>query len=364
MLLQIRTKDDLVELLGAGISHAWRVAESRLDEITDVEIYNFNGSAKLVGAFNRENTKILDNGRVAVAFKDARIEQCEHKWVGQNPVKYVSDTESIPDGNNELKEYTSNDLPSSKANDDFQFFVDADINAVLDQLDDDLRVKIQGMLDNTGEVRELAEIQDDPVLADKIYLCVIKIMQQKDADDLGWNDVSDAVDEFEWYYDVITSIELKSIAIQCLLKITLRTLYENFFSDDFVNGIFGRLEDYWPEEEGEEEGSNSREFVKFCQEAIIKIAKESNECAACYCVAQSLMRFHTGEEVEIDGKWVDEINFDINVIRSLYNRSIEICSDDIQDKFWLRGSVNDAFSSLGGEWAVLKEELLSKIPGE
>ena len=97
MLLQIRTKDDLVELLGAGISHAWRVAESRLDKITNVEIYNFNGSAKLVGTFDRENTIILDNGRVAVAFKDARIEQCEYKWVGQNPVKYVSDTETVSD---------------------------------------------------------------------------------------------------------------------------------------------------------------------------------------------------------------------------------------------------------------------------
>lgn len=97
MLLQIRTKDDLVKLLAAGISHAWRVAESRLDKITDVEIYNFNGSAKLVGTFDRENTKLLDNGRVAIAFKNSRIVQCDHKWVGQNPVRYASDTEAVSD---------------------------------------------------------------------------------------------------------------------------------------------------------------------------------------------------------------------------------------------------------------------------
>lgn len=88
MKIQIRTKDDLIKLLSEGISYAWRVNKGRLNSITEVEIYNFSGNARIVGTFDRDNTKILDNGRVAVAFSSAKIESCEFKWVGQNPIKY------------------------------------------------------------------------------------------------------------------------------------------------------------------------------------------------------------------------------------------------------------------------------------
>jgi hypothetical protein len=90
MKIQIRTKDDLVKLLSEGISYAWRVNKGRLNSITEVEIFNFNGNAKIVGSFDREKTKVLDNGRVAVAFTDAKIEPCQFKWLGQNPIKYKS----------------------------------------------------------------------------------------------------------------------------------------------------------------------------------------------------------------------------------------------------------------------------------
>jgi hypothetical protein len=90
MKIQIRTKNDLVKLLSEGVSAAWRVNKGRLYSITEVEIYNFSGNARIVGTFDRDNTKVLDNGRVAVAFTDAKIEPCEFKWVGQNPIKYKS----------------------------------------------------------------------------------------------------------------------------------------------------------------------------------------------------------------------------------------------------------------------------------
>lgn len=90
MKIQIRTKDDLVKLLSEGVSAAWRVNKGRLNSITEVEIYNFSGNARIVGAFDRDNTKVLDSGRVAVAFTNAKIEPCEFKWVGQNPIKYKS----------------------------------------------------------------------------------------------------------------------------------------------------------------------------------------------------------------------------------------------------------------------------------
>jgi len=88
MIIKIRTNNDLLKLLKDGISYAWRINKNRISSITDVEIFDFSGKTKLVGVFDKENTKILENGRVAVAFKDARIEQTNYKWVGQNPIKY------------------------------------------------------------------------------------------------------------------------------------------------------------------------------------------------------------------------------------------------------------------------------------
>jgi hypothetical protein len=118
MKIQIRTKDDLVKLLSEGISYAWRVNKGRLNSITEVEIYNFNGNAKIVGSFDREKTKVLDNGRVAVAFTDAKIEPCEFKWVGQYPIKYKSsnneEVELLDDEKKDENEVDSNTHPIDK----------------------------------------------------------------------------------------------------------------------------------------------------------------------------------------------------------------------------------------------------------
>jgi len=110
MKIQIRTKENLVELLNKGISHAWRINKGRLNSITEVEIYDFSGKAKISGTFDRENSQILENGRVAVAFKDAKIEQADYKWVGQNPIKYQSSTnEEVELMEDEIEEILTND---------------------------------------------------------------------------------------------------------------------------------------------------------------------------------------------------------------------------------------------------------------
>lgn len=88
MKIQIRTKDDLIKLMSDGISYAWRINKSRLTSITDVEIYNFSGNSKIVGKYDPDRTKVLENGRVAIAFTNAKIEPCDFKWVGQYPIKY------------------------------------------------------------------------------------------------------------------------------------------------------------------------------------------------------------------------------------------------------------------------------------
>jgi hypothetical protein len=112
MKLQIRTKDNLVELLKKGISHAWKVNKGRLNSITEVEIYDFSGKAKISGRFDRENSQILENGRIAVAFKDAKIEQTDFKWVGQNPIKYKTVT-------NETVELMEDEVEETQKNDDW-----------------------------------------------------------------------------------------------------------------------------------------------------------------------------------------------------------------------------------------------------
>jgi hypothetical protein len=94
MKILIRTKDDLVEILNNEISYAWKINKKRLNTISEVEIYNFSGTEKVVGAFHLENSKVLNNGRVAVAFKNGKIESCEFKWIGQYPIKYKSSENS------------------------------------------------------------------------------------------------------------------------------------------------------------------------------------------------------------------------------------------------------------------------------
>lgn len=90
MKILIRTKDDLIKLLNDGISYAWRINKSRLSSITEVEIYNFSGNTKIVGTFDPGKTIVLANGRVAIAYTNAKIEPCEFKWIGQYPIKYKS----------------------------------------------------------------------------------------------------------------------------------------------------------------------------------------------------------------------------------------------------------------------------------
>lgn len=89
MTLQLRTNDDLIKVLSEGISSPWKINLERLKQLTHVEIYSFDGNARIIGTFDLDKTRILSDGkRVAIAFKDAKIEQCEIRWVGFSPVRY------------------------------------------------------------------------------------------------------------------------------------------------------------------------------------------------------------------------------------------------------------------------------------
>jgi hypothetical protein len=91
MIIKIRTKDDLVDLLKKGISFSWKISQWRLDHIIEVHIYDFSGKAKIKGDFDKGNTQLLENGRIAIAFNNAVIEAADYSWIGQNPIKFESD---------------------------------------------------------------------------------------------------------------------------------------------------------------------------------------------------------------------------------------------------------------------------------
>ena len=95
MIIKIRTKDDLVDLLKKGISFSWKISQWRLDHIKEVHIHDFNGKAKINGDFDRVNTQVLENGRIAIAFNNAVIEAEDYSWIGQNPIKFESDNNEV-----------------------------------------------------------------------------------------------------------------------------------------------------------------------------------------------------------------------------------------------------------------------------
>lgn len=90
MILQIRTKDNLDDLLRHGNSPSWVVSDGKINAIEKVELFQFDGKRVLKADFDSSLSKRTESGRLIVAFSNGTIEECEHKWIGQNPIKYVN----------------------------------------------------------------------------------------------------------------------------------------------------------------------------------------------------------------------------------------------------------------------------------
>lgn len=74
LIVQVRTRDDLRELLAAGESPAWVVGEDRKLLITHVQIVDFDGRQMIEGVFDRNgSTRREDDGRLTIRFLDGRI---------------------------------------------------------------------------------------------------------------------------------------------------------------------------------------------------------------------------------------------------------------------------------------------------
>lgn len=95
LTLRIRTKDNLMELLIAGKSGEWKIGKNKEQEISKVQIFNWDGSLVLEASLDIDNTTRTEDNRLIVGLssEDARIVKCNpsFQWVGQNPIKYFNE---------------------------------------------------------------------------------------------------------------------------------------------------------------------------------------------------------------------------------------------------------------------------------
>jgi hypothetical protein len=89
LTVQVRTSDNLLELLKAQESGCWTVAQGKEKEISRVEIVNFDGSQRIEAIFNENGSQRLEDGRLIMAFTDACIRNCNVVFDSRNPVRYV-----------------------------------------------------------------------------------------------------------------------------------------------------------------------------------------------------------------------------------------------------------------------------------
>ena len=88
LTLQLRTHDNLLELLAAGESPAWVIAIERVSRIGQVHIINFNGTQRIEAAFDSAASTWRSDRRLIVRFHTGRLVNCKVEFHGRNPVEY------------------------------------------------------------------------------------------------------------------------------------------------------------------------------------------------------------------------------------------------------------------------------------
>ncbi len=92
LTLQVRTRDNLLELLSKNESGAWVVGKDKVQQITHVQVVNFEGTQMIEGVFDRSASHYVDvndKDRLVIKFLDGRIVNCNVEFNGENPVRYV-----------------------------------------------------------------------------------------------------------------------------------------------------------------------------------------------------------------------------------------------------------------------------------
>lgn len=86
LILQVRTADNLLDLLAKSESAAWVIAEDKVQKITHVQIVNFTGTQMIEGVFDRNASYRTEDSRLVLRFLDGRIVNCDiHSLVGKIP---------------------------------------------------------------------------------------------------------------------------------------------------------------------------------------------------------------------------------------------------------------------------------------
>jgi hypothetical protein len=98
LTLQVRTRDNLLELLAKNETGYWKVGKDRIQQITHVQVVNFDGTQMIEAVFDQNASCYLDptNGnRLLVKFLDGRIVNCNVQFTSDNPVRYISEDSPI-----------------------------------------------------------------------------------------------------------------------------------------------------------------------------------------------------------------------------------------------------------------------------
>ncbi len=95
LILRLRTRDNLLNLLEAGQSGNWIVAQNKEQQIQKVQIFNWDGSLMLEASLNLAKTSRVEDDRLIVGLLDADAKITKYnpplRWSGQNPVNYVNE---------------------------------------------------------------------------------------------------------------------------------------------------------------------------------------------------------------------------------------------------------------------------------
>jgi len=82
LILQVRTRGNLLELLAKNQTGDWIVAKEKIHHITHIQVLNWEGTQMIEGVFDRNASYYLappDDNRLVVKFLDGRIVNCNVK---------------------------------------------------------------------------------------------------------------------------------------------------------------------------------------------------------------------------------------------------------------------------------------------
>jgi hypothetical protein len=94
LTLQVRTRDNLLELLAKNETGDWKVGKERIQQITHVQVVNFDGSQMIEGIFDRNASYYLappEDDRLMVKFLDGRIVNCKVEFASRAAFRYIEE---------------------------------------------------------------------------------------------------------------------------------------------------------------------------------------------------------------------------------------------------------------------------------